>query len=525
MRIYTGTFLVAFTTLALEVTLTRVFSVITWYHLSFFAIATALLGMTAGAVVVYLVPQWFTERIADRTVARACLAFAGTILLALITISLVPVIVTRSIMPALSLLLLTAVSALPFFFSGIAVTALLTKYTIPIGRLYASDLIGAATGSLFVLIGLLVFSAPSLIILCSALAVVASLIFGWKHSSRTGHRLMIMLALCIMVIAVVNSATIYGIRPLFFKGNFVAPSDLYLEKWNSFSQVSIFKENQVSPFYWGASPLAPKDITVSEHKMRIDGEAGTRLQSFSSFDDIDFLRYDVTNIGYYLRSQGAALIIGAGGGRDVQSALLFGHRPVVGVDVNPVFIDLLQNDFRDFAGLANRDDVKLVVDEGRSFAATTSDTFSIIEMSLIDTWAATGAGAFSLSENSLYTVEAWQTFLDRLTDDGIFTVSRWYNPSDLGETGRVVSLALAALLERGASNPAQHLAMVTTDRISTLLVSKNPFTPQDIVTLRQATDDLQFQLVMAPGIEPKEAFLKNLHAVKSLEELKAAIAG
>ena len=47
----------------------------------------------------------------------------------------------------------------------------------------------------------------------------------------------------------------------------------------------------------------------------------------------------------------------------------------------------------------------------------TSDRFDVIQMSLVDTWAATGAGAFTLSENGLYTREAWRIFLDRLTPD------------------------------------------------------------------------------------------------------------
>ena len=93
--------------------------------------------------------------------------------------------------------------------------------------------------------------------------------------------------------------------------------------------------------------------------------------------------------------------------------------------------------FSEFAGLANRDDVTFVVDDARSFLSQSRAQFSVIQMALIDTWAATGAGAFSLSENALYTVEAWQTFLSRLTEDGIFTVSRWYSAEHIGETGRV----------------------------------------------------------------------------------------
>ena len=95
-------------------------------------------------------------------------------------------------------------------------------------------------------------------------------------------------------------------------------------------------------------------------------------------------------------------------------------------------------------------------------------------MSLIDTWAATGAGAFSLSENALYTLEAWKICFDRLSDDGLFTVSRWYNPKNLGETGRAVSLAVGTLLESGVTKPADHMAMVSSGTIATLILSRKP---------------------------------------------------
>ena len=58
----------------------------------------------------------------------------------------------------------------------------------------------------------------------------------------------------------------------------------------------------------------------------------------------------------------------------------------------PIFVDLLQNEFREFAGLANRDDVTFVVDDARSFLSQSRTQFSVIQMALIDTWAATGRG-------------------------------------------------------------------------------------------------------------------------------------
>jgi spermidine synthase len=258
--------------------------------------------------------------------------------------------------------------------------------------------------------------------------------------------------------------------------------------------------------------------------MKIDGAAGTTLGEFSSPEDIAHLRFDVTNVAYYLRPQGGACIIGVGAGRDIQSALLFGHEKIIGIDVNPIFIQLLQGEFREFAGIADRAEVTLVVDEARSFLSRTKEQYGIIQMSLIDTWAATGAGAFSLSENALYTSEAWQIFLDRLADKGIFTVSRWYNPDNLGETGRVVSLAVTAFLESGIPEPSGHIAMLTTASVSTLLLSKQPFTQQDITTLRQVASDLQYDLAILPGKPPIHKALRDIVSARSPEELERAIA-
>jgi len=80
------------------------------------------------------------------------------------------------------------------------------------------------------------------------------------------------------------------------------------------------------------------------------------------------------------------------------SAHLFGFNDVTGVELNAIFIDLLKNRFRDYNRLADLPGTRLFVDEARSWFAGTQDHFDLIEMSLIDTWAATGAGAFSLSE-------------------------------------------------------------------------------------------------------------------------------
>ena len=87
----------------------------------------------------------------------------------------------------------------------------------------------------------------------------------------------------------------------------------------------------------------------------------------------------------------------------------------------------------------------------RTWFARTTEHCDLIEMSLVDTWAATGAGAFSLSENGLYTTQGWHHFLSALTPNGILTVCRWFCPKDITETGRRISLAAAACARRGSN--------------------------------------------------------------------------
>src|SRR6476620_4950511 len=140
--------------------------------------------------------------------------------------------------------------------------------------------------------------------------------------------------------------------------------------------------------------------------------------------------------------------------------------------------------------------------EARSLFARTERSFDIIQMSLVDTWAATGAGAFTLSENGLYTVQAWKTFVNRLTAKGVLTVSRWYDPSVPDETGRLISLAEATLMEMGIADPSRHVFLASQGTIATLVLSKSPFSASDVENLERAAAEYQHHVLMSPGRVP-----------------------
>jgi len=114
---------------------------------------------------------------------------------------------------------------------------------------------------------------------------------------------------------------------------------------------------------WGASPTMP-ELEVDQRYMNIDGDAGTAMYRFSgNLQEVDFLKYDVTSLAYYIRSQGRSAVIGVGGGRDLLTAYLFGFRDVTGVELNPIFIRYFTSRFRDFNHLADLPGVRLEVDE------------------------------------------------------------------------------------------------------------------------------------------------------------------
>jgi len=185
------------------------------------------------------------------------------------------------------------------------------------------------------------------------------------------------------------------------------------------------------------------------------------------------------------------------------------------VEINPDILDVLTNRFSDYSGhLQQNPAVTLVHDEARSFIARSPEQFGIIQASLIDTWAATSAGAYVLTENGLYTKEAWSTFLNHLTPDGILTMSRWYYEAQPAETLRLTALATASLMDMGVADPRQHIIIVRKrDRsesgqysVATILVCKRPFTDEEIDRIAAISKEMQFVPVLTPRFAERPEF-------------------
>ena len=508
--VYGGLFLVTLATIVFEVLLTRIFSVTLWYHFAFMAISVAMFGITVGALVVHLRPGWFPPDRLRQRLAESALFFG-----LLVVVSILAHLLCPFDRPELHWLLLGGnflLIALPFVCSGVCVCLILSRYPHQVNRLYAMDLVGAALGCLAVFGLLSLMDGISAAFAAGLLACLGALVFAPTGGLRRQAA-----AACALLAALGGSNAVLAAqqRPWFrittAKGGAMPPT-IY-ERWNSFSRLTV-RPGHEGANAWSLSPAFRGDVQARHYWLQIDSCAGTPLIEFDGdFSKVEYLKYDVANFVHHLRPDGSQLIVGAGGGRDVLTGLQFGKRRIVGVDVNGDILDLVNNRFGDFTGHLDRDPrVTLVHDEARSHLAGLTEQFDVLQITFVDTWAATAAGAFTLTENSLYTREAWGVFLDRLTPRGILAVSRGYHFNDrMYEPYRLTALARAALLDRGVTRPEDHMVMVRNavpqsenswGGMALLLVCGTPFTPDDLADVRRQADALGFEVVLTPAGGP-----------------------
>jgi len=533
---YAGLFLVALATLMYEILLTRIFSVTIWYHLAFVAISVAMFGMTVGAIIVYLSPNYFSR---DRVLYQLSL---GSLWLAISAIASFMVhltvrFYTQSFLLALVSIGFTyAVISIPFIFSGICVCLALTRFPRQVSKLYAADLAGAALGCILLIYTLRITDGPTAVMVVSLLAAIASVCFAADAGVKRLRQGAVMTTVALAILVVGHTILVHMQAPLlrliWVKGGREG-KPLY-EKWNSFSRIQVRGNPSVpeSPLGFAFSPAFPIAETVGQLHLNIDACAGTVLTRFENDDPggVDFLKLDLTNFVHYLRRDARVLVVGVGGGRDILSALAFDQKSVTGVEINEEILKTVNGKFGDFTGHLDKNPrVTFVNDEARSYIARSKDKFDIIQISFIDTWAATAAGAYVLAESPLYTVEAWKSFLEHLTPNGILTVSRWYYRQRPGEVYRLTTLAVAALKQIGVTEPRNHIAILRRvppppydylDGVGTILVSPQPFSERDQIVFDDTAQKMLFEVVLTPRFALDDTFA----AIASGEDFEQFVA-
>lgn len=521
-KFYLGVFAVSGILMALQVLQARIFSVTTWYHISFLVISAAMFGLTMGALHVQRGVESEQRENFATLMAESCQQFAFSMITALLAQLLIPIIIVDQILFTLITLPIVSYFVVwPYYHAGVVLSLAITRAPFPVAQTYGIDLLGAAAGCLFALFIMNTIDAPSAVLLLALMAILSSRCFakleGQEKIKALAKPMLILLVLILNL--VLPSHIIY---PIWVKTKIVPDWLLAHDEWNSISRVTVTKENKdAEPYLWGPSSKLPKDLKQSYYRLQIDGSAETPICQYTPDTNLDLLNYDVTTIAYALPDLKSAVIIGLGGGRDVLSAHHAGVEDISALDINDVQIKLLskKEPFVSYAGLSKMPKLHMIHSEARSWLSRSRDTFDIIQMSLIDTWAATGAGAFALSENGLYTLEAWKTYLTHLNPHGVMTVSRWYVKDAHSEIERLMSLATASLLATGATHPKDHIYLAASNYIATLVLGRDPLTQEQLDALDKRAKEMDFKIVLSPRVPSNTPELSSILNAGSIDAL------
>ena len=500
-RIFWGIALITLSVLMLELSLTRLFSATMYYHFAFMAISLALFGSGASGVFIYIVQRRFKPERTGQWLSAAAMLFALSNLYSLYVILSNPLTFETGAENYYRLARIYGAAALPFFFAGCAVTLAITRLAREISKLYLFDLAGAALGCLLLIPVLNTIGAINIVLLVSAVGAVAGVVFGFAtHGSRVPAFGSLVLAAGLAGCVVYNSNTNrIDIR----KSKGFEETKVLFSKWNSFSRITV------------------EGAYDSGVEIKIDADAATGISKDASNSAIhQDARDSLSGLAHNLKRDANVLIIGPGGGNDVMVARVFGQKQITAVEINPIIAhDVMSSEpFKSYSGsIYQQPNVHLVVDEGRSFIRNSKERYDIIQGTMVDTWAATAAGAFSLSENNLYTVEAFKDYVTHLTDDGALTMTRWYfEPPD--QLLRLITLTRAMMSELGISNPARHIMLIRDARSgydrtpATYIFKKSEFTDDEVRTIESVSRSVGFELLFTPLTRPSNVFTQMIEA-------------
>ena len=482
-------------TLLLELSLTRIFSVVFYYHFAFLAISIALFGLGVGGVLSYTLSGWklpLYRKLGVLSLVTAALA-----------VDVLVVVLSRGadIGPA-EFALIYFVNSLPFIGAGIIISLVISETIERVDRVYFYDLLGAAAGCLGLVALLNSVGGPNTVIAVSILFAAAGAVWFAIDGYKLGRIVSVGVGIAFTILIIVNTR-FHAIEVHYAKGQKLHNEQFI--KWNPISRIGLAKES---------------DAKDASEMIYIDADASTAIAKFDfahlTPDNIRDLMHQGPGLPYNLRPGAKTLIIGPGGGWDVSRALASGSKDVTGVEINPIIANTIMR--QKFPELSNnlyfRPDVHINVEDGRSFVRRSPEKYQVIQATLVDTWASTAAGAFALSENNLYTTDAFRDYVSHLTPDGVLTFTRWgFDPPR--ESLRLLSLAMSALKDLGETDPEKHVIvgraggkadLAGWGATDTVVFSRKAFTESDIAKTKVFLSEAGMYPVYLPGDAPVNPF-------------------
>lgn len=501
--IYFGILLLSAATLLFEVTLTRVFSVAQWYHFAFMVVSLALLGFGASGSFLSLFPRLLMKKL-NHILAVGAVLFSLSCLGSYLIVNSIPFDSYRIAWDSRQLLYLIIYYlslAVPFFFTGLVLGVALAKMPAQAGKLYGFNMVGSGLGCLLVLIIPPLFGGGGTVVLAALLGLAAFFVFSVSSS-----RYLLGLAFAVgmgLIVLLISLPAPLGVKMSPYK----SLSQVLLHgqartlstEWNAFSRVDVVESRGIhlAPgLSFNYQQELPRQLGLT-----VDGADLSPISQVEA-GQADFTEYLPSALAYRLLPGPRALVIEPQGGLEVLTALHHQSSSVVAVVSNPLVIEAIESPGGQ-GQLFDEPRVEVAGEGVRSYLRHSDEQFDVIQLSLTDSFRVVGAGAYSLSEDYHYTVEAFEDYYRHLAPGGILSVSRWIQmpPS---EGIRLLLLATAALENLGITNPEQHMVAIRSFQTITLLVKESPFRQQDIATVRDFGDRLGFDVVYFSGIDPAD---------------------
>ncbi len=494
-----------------EVLLIRLFSIVQWHHFAYMMISVALLGYGAAGTFVTLARDAVLARYAQIFVVAAVLFGATAVASFLLAqrVGFDPLELLWDPQQPLRLLFVYVLLFVPFFCAATALCATFARFGADAPLVYGADIVGGGAGVLAVVAELFAVSPMTALRFTGALGGIAAAAAALH--CRLHPRVLVPLSVGgALVLAFAAPSDWMQLRPSQFKPLSQAlalrGAHVVAERSSPLGLVTVVDSPEAPLRHAPGLSLASPAEPPAQLGVFVDGEGPSALTRFDGDPKpLAYLDYLTSAAPYHLLDRPRVLVLGAGAGTEVLQALAHDARTIDAVELDPQLIELVERDFGAFSGRPfSAPGVRVHVAEARGFVARNRERFDLIEVALLDAFGTSAAGLHGLAESYVYTVEALETYVERLAPGGVLAITRWVNlpPRDVL---KLVATASAALERRGSGEPGRQLALIRSWSTATLLVKNGPFTTEEIAALREFCRARSFDADYFPGIAPGEA--------------------
>ena len=416
--------LLSLAALGYEILLMRLFSIIQWHHFAYMIISLALLGYGASGAVITIFQRGLNRRFPVLFTAAIAL-FGISAIASFLLVQQLPFNAEEVMWDWRQpgwLLLMYLLLAIPFLFAASAIALALSHYSDMISKIYAYDLIGAGLGGACIILLLFKFMPFEVLAWIGVFALMATLLAAIALHSAAAWRvalLSILPAIAMIWIALHSAALISPYKEL-SQTLRIPGTEVVAQRSSPLGLLEIVESRQ-TPFRHapGLSLKAEREPPPQVGIFTDGGNMSVITRDAGMSDAFAYLDQITSALPYHLRKLQQVLILGAGGGADVQQARYHQIPQITAVELNPQIVELMRSDYAEFSGhLYQQSDVEVHVEEARGFITDSSQHYDLIQVALMDAFGASTAGLYALNESYLYTLEAFKTYLQHLESDG-----------------------------------------------------------------------------------------------------------